>query len=265
MRVILRTKPRKKPFIPIEAETIIPQNFLRKNDIRVYEGNKERRLEEIFYVTTEGPAVSPDQVEIVISGETGNIKRVGEYMNAGSIVVEGDIGMHCGNFMSAGEIIIKGNADAWLGREMRGGTIRCEGNAGHYCAAGYRGEKRGMRGGLVEVMGSAGDFTAEYLCGGEVRIHGDCGDLPGVEMRGGNLTIGGHCHRPCGNMTGGTCMVFGRVHDMLPTFRGAGNEEREYRGQRCQMMLYKGDAANRGKGSLLVKNIEQDGLSPKKK
>jgi len=41
-------------------------------------------------------------------------------MNAGRIVIEGDIGMHCGNFMSAGEIIIKGNADAWLGREMRG-------------------------------------------------------------------------------------------------------------------------------------------------
>ena len=177
MRVILRTKPRKKPFIPIEAEAIIPQNFLRKNDIHVYEGNKERNLEELFYITTEGPAVSPDQVEIVLSGETGIIKRVGEYMNAGRIIVEGDIGMHCGNFMSAGEIIIKGNAGAWLGREMRGGIIHCEGNAGHYCAAGYRGEKRGVRGGLVEVMGNAGDFTAEYLSGGEIRVKGDCGDL----------------------------------------------------------------------------------------
>ncbi|MCE5297579.1 MAG: formylmethanofuran dehydrogenase subunit C [Methanoregulaceae archaeon] len=253
MRVILQTKPRKNPHIPIEAEAVIPQNFLRKNDIRVYEGNKERKLEEIFYITTEGPAVSPDQVEIVLAGETGTLKRVGEYMNAGRIVVEGDIGMHCGNFMSAGEIIIRGNADAWLGREMRGGMIRCEGNAGHYCAAGYRGEKRGMRGGTVEVMGNSGDFTAEYLCGGEVRIHGDCGDLTGVEMRGGTLIIGGNCHRPCGNMTGGTCMIFGNADAMLPTFRSNGIEEREYEGQRFQMMVFRGDVANRGKGTLLIR------------
>ncbi|MDD1707569.1 MAG: formylmethanofuran dehydrogenase subunit C [Methanoregulaceae archaeon] len=253
MRVILRTKPRKKPYIPIEAEAIIPQNFLRKNDVLIYEGNKERKLEEIFYITTEGPAVSPDQVEVVLSGDTGLIKRVGEYMNAGRIVIEGDIGMHCGNFMSAGEIIIRGNADAWLGREMRGGMIRCEGNAGHYCAAGYRGEKRGMRGGTVEVMGNAGDFTAEYLSGGEVHIHGDCGDMPGVEMRNGTLVIGGGCQRPCGNMTGGTCIIFGDARSILPTFRSNGIEEREYGGQRFQMMVYRGDVANRGKGTLLVK------------
>jgi formylmethanofuran dehydrogenase subunit C len=252
MRVILKTKPRVKPNIPIEAETIIPQNFLR-NDIRVYEGNKERLLTDLFYVTIEGPAVSPDQVEVIMTGDTGVIKRVGEYMNAGRIIVEGDIGMHCGNFMSAGEIIIKGNADAWLGREMRGGIIRCEGNAGHYCSAGYRGEKRGMRGGIVEVCGNAGDFAAEYLCGGEVHIHGNCGDMPGVEMRDGTLIIGGNCSRPCGNMTGGTCKIFGTADQFLPTFRRIGTEEAEYRQTRYLMDAFRGDIANRGKGLVLVK------------
>jgi formylmethanofuran dehydrogenase subunit C len=253
MRVILKTRPRAKPKIPIEAETIIPQNFLRKNDIRVYEGNKERKLEDLFYITIEGPAVSPDQVEVILTGDTGVIKRVGEYMNAGRIIVEGDIGMHCGNFMSAGEIIIRGNADSWLGREMRGGVIRCEGNAAHYCAAGYRGEKRGMRGGTVEVSGNAGDFAAEYLCGGEVLIHGSCGDLPGVEMRGGTLTIGGDCHRPCGNMTGGTCRIFGTAHQFLPTFRKNGLEDVEYAGKQYRMTAYRGDVANRGKGTVLIR------------
>ena len=252
MRVILKTRPRAKPKIPIEAETIIPQNFLG-NDIRVFEGNKERRLQDLFYVTIEGPAVSPDQIEVVLTGDTGVLKRVGEYMNAGRIIVEGDIGMHCGNFMSAGEIIIKGNADAWLGREMRGGTIRCEGNAGHYCAAGYRGEKRGMRGGKVEVLGNAGDFAAEYLSGGEVLIDGNCGDMPGVEMRGGTLIIGGNCSRPCGNMTGGTCKIFGNVAGFLPTFRRNGTEEAEYKKKRYLMDAFRGDIANRGKGTVLVK------------
>jgi len=253
MRVILKTRPRAKPKIPIEAEEIIPQNFLRKNDMKVFEGNKERALEDLFFVTIEGPAVSPDQVEVILTGDTAVIKRVGEYMNAGRIVIEGDIGMHCGNFMSSGEILIRGNADAWLGREMRGGRIFCEGNAGHYCAAGYRGEKRGMRGGTIEVNGNAGDFTAEYLSGGEVIIHGNCGDLPGVEMRGGTLVIGGDCSRPCGNMTGGRCMVFGEAHKVIPTFRSNGSEDVEYAGKRYRMKLFRGDVANRGKGTLMIR------------
>ena len=253
MRVILKTRPRAKPKIPIEAEEIIPQNFLRKNDVKVFEGNKERSLEDLFFVTTEGPAVSPDQVEVVLTGDTGVIKRVGEYMNAGRIIIEGDIGMHCGNFMSAGEILIRGNADAWLGREMRGGRIVCEGDAGHYCAAGYRGEKRGMRGGIVEVKGNAGDFAAEYLSGGDVIVHGNCGDLPGVEMRGGTLVIGGDCTRPCGNMTGGTCMVFGSVNQFLPTFRSNGSKDVEYAGKQYRVNLIKGDVANRGKGILMIR------------
>ncbi|MCQ8894615.1 MAG: formylmethanofuran dehydrogenase subunit C [Methanolinea sp.] len=253
MRVILKTRPRKKPHVPIEAEGIIPQNFLRKNDLSVYEGNRERHLEDLFFVTVEGPAVSPDQVEVILTGDTGRIKRVGEYMNAGRIIIEGDIGMHCGNFMSAGEIIVRGNADAWLGREMRGGRILCEGNAGDYCGAGYRGEKRGMRGGTVEVMGNAGDFVAEYLSGGEVIVHGDCGDLPGVEMRGGTLVIGGNCSRPCGNMTGGTCMVLGDPGELLPSFRRNGSTEAEFGGKKFRMAVFRGDVANRGKGTLLVR------------
>jgi formylmethanofuran dehydrogenase subunit C len=251
MKVILETKPRKKPRIPIEAETIIPQNFLRGTDITVFEGNKERALDDLFYISVEGPAVSPDQVEIILRGDTGMIKRVGEYMNAGRIMVEGDIGMHCGNFMSAGEIVITGNADSWLGREMRGGKITCHGNAGHYCAAGYRGEKRGVRGGSIEVMGNAGDYTAEYLSGGEVRIHGNAGDLAGVELRGGTLIIGGSCSRPCGNMTGGTCMVFGKIIDMLPTFDPLGIREIDFAGKKVSMKVYRGDVACRGKGTLM--------------
>lgn len=254
MRVTLVAKQRKKPNIPVEAEEIIPQNFIRgSSGISVYEGNKKRHLEDLFFITVEGPAVSPDQVEVMLKGDTGRIKRVGEYMNAGRITIEGDIGMHCGNFMSGGEIVIGGNADAWLGREMRGGRIICQGSAGHYCAAGYRGEKRGMRGGTIEVAGNAGDFTAEYLSGGEVKIQGNTGDLAGVEMRGGTLIIGGNSLRPCGNMTGGTCMIFGSVEQMLPTFRQEEVREVDYLNGKVRMRTFRGDVANRGKGTLMVR------------
>jgi formylmethanofuran dehydrogenase subunit C len=254
MRVTLATKSRKKPTVPIEAESIIPQHFLNGSELTVYEGNKERNLEEIFYITIEGPAVVPNDVEVVLRGDTGRIKRVGEYMAAGRIIIEGDIGMHCGNFMSGGEILIEGNADAWLGREMREGRILCSGNAGHYCAAGYRGEKRGMRGGMIEVKGNTGDYTGEFLSGGTVHIHGNAGDMAGVEMRGGTLIIEGECTRPCGNMTAGTAKLYGKVHQMLPTFRFQDMQQEQFGGENVKMRIFRGDVANRGKGTLLIRD-----------
>ena len=46
MRVILESKVRSKPNLPIEAEAIIPRNFLKGTDLVVFEGNKERTLSE---------------------------------------------------------------------------------------------------------------------------------------------------------------------------------------------------------------------------
>jgi formylmethanofuran dehydrogenase subunit C len=250
MRVILESKVRKKPNLPIEAESIIPRNFLKGTDIVVFEGNKERTLSELFWIFVEGTAVSPENIEVVLKGDTSRIKRVGEYMDTGTILIEGDIGMHCGNFMSGGTIEIRGSADAWLGREMRGGTIVCRGNAGHYCATGYRGEKKGMQGGTVEVFGNAGDFCAEYLAGGTVHIHGHTGDFPGVEMRGGELLIEGDATRPCGNMKNGSCVILGTVHDLLPTFEKSGTHLLPERN--LEMDVYTGDVANRGKGTMMV-------------
>ncbi|HQP71266.1 MAG TPA: formylmethanofuran dehydrogenase subunit C, partial [Methanoculleus sp.] len=158
MRVTLAMKPMGRWSIPIEAESIVPVNFLSGTDLSVWRGNRELGIEEAFSVLVEGDADRAEDVEVVLSGETARLKRVGEYMDAGKITVLGDIGMHCGNFMSGGAIEIQGNADGWLGREMAGGTIICRGNAADYCASGYRGGRKGMTGGSVEVFGRAGDF-----------------------------------------------------------------------------------------------------------
>ncbi|MDG6256074.1 MAG: formylmethanofuran dehydrogenase subunit C [Methanomicrobiaceae archaeon] len=253
MKVTLEVRPRRKPHLPIEAEKIVPRTFFEETDgLSVFRGNKELALEEIFSVAIEGEAASVDGVEITILGDSSRIKRVGEYMDGGRIHVMGDIGMHCGNFMSAGEIVIDGNADAWLGREMRGGTIRCHGSAGDFCAAGYRGEKRGMRGGTVEVFGDAGDFTAETLAGGTVIVHGNAGDLAGVDMKDGVLTIMGDTSMACANMSGGRAYVHGTVYDMIPTFRNIG---RETVGGDV-FTRFAGDIANRGKGTLFIRNYK---------
>ncbi len=244
MRVVLTTKPRAKPFLPVEAECIVPENFIGSRDLFVYEGNKKRHLEDLFSIRKDGNVNSPEMVMVILRGDTGRVKRVGEYMSSGKIIVEGDIGMHCGNFMRGGEIEIQGNADGWLGREMRGGIIRCLGDAGNYCAAGYRGEKRGMRGGVIEVLGNAGDYLAENLTGGEVRVHGNTGIFPGVEMRGGELIIDGDARMPGANMTKGMCIIRGKVIDMLPTFEKI-REEGDY-------FVYSGDIAGKGKGEMKI-------------
>ena len=199
-------KPAAKSSIPIEAEAIVPENFLSGADLSVWRGNRELKLDEVFVVSVEGDAERPEEVEVVLSGDNVfRLKRVGEYMDGGKITILGDIGMHCGNFMSGGTIEIHGNADGWLGREMAGGTIVCKGDAADYCASGYRGGRKGMTGGTVEVFGRAGDFLAESIGGGTVTVHGDAGDMAGAEMHGGTLIVHGDCGRPGANMKGGSC------------------------------------------------------------
>lgn len=257
MKVFLEVKKQNNPYIPIEADEIIPKNFINMDkELFVWRGNRKVPLEEVFIKLIEGTASSAKEIEVVITGESGRIKRIGEYMDAGTICIEGDIGMHCGNFMSGGTIEIKGDADAWLGREMTGGTVICRGNAGDYCGSGYRGEKKGMRGGTIEVFGNAGDFTAEAQAGGTVTIHGNVGDLCGAEMTDGTLIIHGNASRVCGNMKGGTCTVFGTVTDMLPTFRFVSEQGNCIGG--ISLTEFTGDRANRGKGCLLVHSFTRE-------
>jgi formylmethanofuran dehydrogenase subunit C len=254
MRIELTMKPRKKPKIPVEAEEILPRNFLGEKEIHVWEGNRERNLADLFTISVSGSASEVQDVEVVLRGDCTRLKRVGEYLDGGVIRIEGAIGMHCGNFMRGGSIDILGDAGEWLAREMRGGTIICRGNASHYCASGYRGEKSGMRGGSVEVFGDAGDFTAEYLTGGSVTIHGSCGDMPGVEMAGGILVIGKDCTRPCGNMKAGAATVHGVCHGLIPTFRKV--KSTSING--VASTVFEGDVANRGKGTLTVREYSYE-------
>ncbi len=252
MKVTLAMKPVTKGLIPIEAESIVPKNFLSGTDLSVWRGNRELRLDEVFSVSVEGSADRSEDVEVVLSGDTCRLKRVGEYMDAGRITVLGGIGMHCGNFMTGGTIEVHGNADGWLGREMGGGTIICRGDAADYCASGYRGGRKGMKGGTVEVFGRAGDFLAESLAGGTVVVHGDAGDMTGAEIHGGTLVVHGNCSRPAANMKGGSCYVYGTAQGMIPTFRKVGTVQHEGR----TLIQFAGDLANRGKGNLFVKDYE---------
>src|SRR3972149_679970 len=221
-------KPKKEIRISTEAENISPDKFAGKTDkeiqsLEAWIGNQKTTIGELFSVKVEGSAPAAD-TKIVMEGDFSRVKRIGEGMTAGLIIINGNVDMHLGSKMGGGRISVKGNVDSWAGREMKGGELIIEGNAGYYLGAGYRGETCGMRGGKITVMGNALDFVGEHMCGGEIIVKGSTGILPGISNNGGKIIIEGNTSRPGSEMVKGTIIVKGTVDEMMPVFKLEGTE-----------------------------------------
>jgi len=246
-------KPKKEIRISTEAENISPDKFAGKTDkeiqsLEAWVGNHKTTIGELFSVKVEGSAPAAD-TKIVMEGDFSRVKRIGEGMTAGLIIINGNVDMHLGSKMGGGRISVKGNVDSWAGREMKGGELIIEGNAGYYLGAGYRGETCGMRGGKITVMGNALDFVGEHMCGGEIIVKGSTGILPGISNNGGKIIIEGNTSRPGSEMAKGTIIVKGTVDEMMPVFKLEGNEEVDG----VMYKKYTGDVIVNGKGLLYVK------------
>ncbi len=237
--------------ISIEAERISPDVLAgltidKISEIEIWQGNRRRRLSDLFMISGDPEPDKPENTKVVIEGDLSKVKRLGEKMSAGIMEIIGDAGMHAGNSMSGGVLHIKGNAGDWLGREMRGGKIIVEGNAGNYVGAGYRGERCGMRGGDIVIKGNAGAFLGEHLCGGSIEVMGDVGDFPGCANQGGVIRIGGYAYLPGAEMVKGSIMV--KSARVLPSFVYEGLAEIEG----STYKKYIGDLVENGKGELYI-------------
>lgn len=246
-------KPKKEIKISVEAENISPDKFAGRSEkdiqsLEAYLGNHKTTLGELFSIKVEGSGTAAD-TKIVMEGNFSRVKRIGEGMTAGLIMIKGNVDMHLGAKMSGGKITLSGNADSWAGREMKGGELIIEGNAGYYLGAGYRGETCGMRGGKITVMGSALDFLGEHMCGGEIIVKGNAGILAGISNNGGKIVIEGNTNRPGSEMAKGTIIVNGTVAEMMPVFKAEGTEAVEG----VTYKKYTGDVIVGGKGVLYVK------------
>jgi formylmethanofuran dehydrogenase subunit C len=246
--------PKEQLKISVEAETITPDNFAGKSADEIgalvaYEGNAPRTLSEFFDIKVDGSADAADDVKIEINGNVNRVKRIGEAMTAGLIMINGDVDMRCGAKMKGGTITIKGNADSWVGQEMTGGEINVQGDASYYVGAGYRGESCGMRGGKITVFGNANDFVGEHMCGGEIVIKGNAGIMPGVSNKGGKIVIEGDTDMPGSEMTKGTIIVKGTVKDLMPVYQREGIEAIDG----VEFTKYVGDVVVDGVGELFVK------------
>lgn len=245
-------KPKMEFRISVEAENISPDKFASRTEkeiqsLEVWIGNHKTTLGELFSIKVNGSGAAAD-TKIIMEGDFSRVKRIGEGMTAGLIMIKGNVDMHLGAKMGGGRISVMGNADSWAGREMKGGELIIEGNAGYYLGAGYRGETCGMRGGKIVVSGNALDFAGEHMCGGEIIVKGNAGLLPGLSNNGGRIVIEGSTSRPGSEMAKGTIIV-GKVEEMMPVFKLEGTEAVDGVSYR----KYVGDVIVNGKGALYVK------------
>ncbi len=204
--------------IPIEADSICPDHFVGRSwaeidDLPAFYGRRKVTLGDLF--TVEGE----DSDQIVLEGDLSHVKKIGQRMTRGHIIVRGDVGLHLGAYMRGGEIVVEGNAGDWAGAHMQGGRIWIRGNAGHLVGAAYRGEKRGMNRGEIVVEGDAGQEVGAQMRRGLIVVLGDVGDFAGAKMIAGSIIVSGRLGARAGaGMKRGTIVALADHEELLPTF-----------------------------------------------
>ncbi|MEM3578675.1 MAG: formylmethanofuran dehydrogenase subunit C [Candidatus Bathyarchaeia archaeon] len=248
--------------LPVMAECINPDIFHGKSlkeigQLEVWEGNKQKKLGELFKVEVEKAESSQESPAIKIHGDVSRVRRIGASMKSGEIIVKGDAGMHLGEEMRGGKITIYGNVLGWAGSMMKGGTIEIHGNAGDYLGAPYRGSTEGMKGGKIIVHGNVGREAGAHMKKGVIKIYGCAGQFVGFRMKGGTIYVQKDCESRAGAcMVDGTIVVGGCIESVMPTFTIDGLRKRvkieEGEVVEAPFYLFIGDLAENGRGRLFV-------------
>jgi len=205
--------------VPIQAPCITPDEFANKSvaevtKLPVTEGNRHVTLGDLFKIEQNASESS----SITINGECSKVKRVGQGMTSGEIIINGNIGMHTGEKMAGGKIVVNGNTGGWTGSEMKKGIIEIHGDAGDYTASPYRGNDLGMKGGLITVEGNVGTDVGCYLQGGIIKVKGNAGRFLGFHMSEGAIYVEKDCDVRAGAlMTAGKIVIGGKL-EILPSF-----------------------------------------------
>jgi formylmethanofuran dehydrogenase subunit C len=260
--------PLKKFDLPVQVSNITPDAFRGKTleeiaAMPVTEGNTPLKLSDLFKVE-QSPAEAPS---ITINGDVAKVKRIGEGMKTGEIVVNGSVGMHTGEKMTGGKITINGNTGGWTGSQMRGGVIEIHGEATDYLASPYRGSETGMHGGLIVVDGNVGENSACYMKGGVIKVKGSAGRFLGYHMSNGTIYIEKDCgSRLAPNMTGGKIIVAGVLEGVMPTFTVDSVKAKvkidDTFSAQGPFYVFLGDLAQNGTGKVYISKPNNPALGP---
>ncbi len=265
-KMVVLTPLRKFQF-PIHAECINPdvlkgQSVKNIAALTVWEGNRKKKLGDLFKIEENSAELS----DIIINGDVTEVRRVGQGMKSGEIVINGNAGMHLGEKMAGGKITINGNASGWTGSSMKKGLIEIHGDASDYLASPYRGSTDGMRGGTIIVDGNVGSDSGCYLRGGTIIINGTAGPFLGFHMSKGVIYLAKDAESRLGaSMTGGKIVVSGVVNELMPTFTVDGIKGKvkitdNFKAE-GSFYVFLGDLAEHGTGKLFVSKTNNPQLN----
>jgi glutamate synthase domain-containing protein 3 len=88
------------------------------------------------------------------------------FKNEKDITVDGNTGNYVGDSMEGGTIIVNGDAKDRCGFLMRGGSITVDGDVGNDVAW-------DLIGGRITINGNAGNKVGIWMNGGEIRLEGE--------------------------------------------------------------------------------------------
>jgi formylmethanofuran dehydrogenase subunit C len=247
---------------PVTAECISPDVFQDKTreeieELKIWEGNRQKKLGEIFKVEKIKTENLPEKEAITIKGDVSEVRRIGVSMKSGEITIYGNVGMHLGEEMKDGKITVHGNVGGWAGSMMKGGTIEIHGNASDYLGAPYRGSSEGMHGGKIIVHGNVGNEAGAHMRKGVIKIYGNAGQFAGLRMRDGTIFVQRDSEGRVGAcMIGGKIVVGGFLESVLPTFTVDSVKEKvkieEGETAAGPFYLFLGDLVENGNGKLYV-------------
>jgi formylmethanofuran dehydrogenase subunit C len=172
--------------------------------LTLHSGREQVQVASLFQIEGNDPS------QIIIKQSSRQLHHIGQEMESGQIVVEGDAGDFLGNGMQDGSIRVIGNAGDYAANGMQGGRVTVTGNIGAFAGS-------GMHNGILHVHGDASDFTAaalpgamDGLNGGTVLINGNTGDRLADRMRRGLVYVKGNAGAYCASrMRAGTVIVLG--------------------------------------------------------
>jgi formylmethanofuran dehydrogenase subunit C len=209
----------------LDLSRLTPQNLTRKSvaevaSIELQTTRIRVTAGDVFRIREGDPAA------IVIEGGSARFDCVGMGLTAGSIRVEGEVGVQAGRLMSGGQLTVSGAAGPFAGSGMKGGTLDIDGDAGERLGGPLSGETVGMSGGILHVRGDAGERAGDRLRRGIILIEGRAGVYAGSRMIAGTLAIGGEAGDLPGYLMGRGTILLGRGATLLsPTFGDCGEHD----------------------------------------
>lgn len=252
-----------QPELYLECYSVTPDKFAGKSlaDIAAlpaHEGKVQWKLGDFFKFEGKAGETAAD-TKIVVNGDVRRMKRFGQQMTGGELVINSNADMYIGGWMRGGKITVKGNADSFLGIAMEGGEILIEGDAQNHVGSAYRGDWRGMSGGQIRVKGKAGNDIGTAMTGGTIIIEGNAFIHVLTHAEGGTVIIKGDVEgRVGGQMVKGDAYIFGNLLYPLPGFKKVATVEKEVDGATYTFDQYIGDLGERKekkKGEIIYGNI----------